>query len=255
VTGNLPLRQILRSGPEDDQPSEPAMKFRLTYEGSLRPTQRDPEKSQPNPLAIHKQEIRRCFHRQLRHLWSVNKFLREHEVYPTHKVGGQRGGYSLRSDAETVEMATGDRLLHEQKMSLLEATAAQYHMFGYRFVPLVREEVSLLCSLDVLFLRRDIPGSALNAGDIDNRIKTLIDTLRIPRNQTELIGPDTTPGADDDPFFCLLEDDKQVSRFVVETDTLLNPPAVTNLDDTEARVVVTVELRPYDVTLFNLSFS
>jgi hypothetical protein len=232
------------------------MKFRLTYEGPLRATQRDPVGSQPNPLAVHKQEIRRRFHRQLRHLWSVNRFLREHEVYPIHRAGGQRGGYSLRSDAEAVEAATGDRMLHEQKMSLLNATAAQYHMFGYLFVPLVREEASLLCSLDVLFLRRDIPGSALSgAGDIDNRIKTLIDALRIPRHQQELIGSDATPGADDDPFFCLLEDDKQVSRFVVETDTLLDPPVGTNLDDTEARVVVTVELRPYDVTLFNLSFS
>lgn len=128
-------------------------------------------------------------------------------------------------------------------------------MFGYRFVPLVREETSLLCSLDILFLRRDIPGSVIDAGDIDNRIKTIIDALRIPRHQNELVGSDAAPGADDDPFFCLLEDDSQVSRLVVETDTLLDPPADGNLDHSEARLMITVEIRPYDVTLFNLSFS
>jgi hypothetical protein len=243
MTGNLPIRRVLLSGPEDDQPSEPAMKFRLTYEGELRPTQRDPAGSQPNPLAVHKHAIRRHFHRQLRQLWSVNKFLREHEVYgnPAHVMTGR----SVRSDVEQVH----------GKARLLDVVANQYHMFGYRFAPLVREEVSLLCSLDVLFLRRDIPGSAIHAGDIDNRIKTLIDTLRIPRSQQELVGPDAAPTADDDPFFCLLEDDKQVSRFVVETDTLLEPAVGGSADHSEARIVVTVEIRPYDVTLFNLSFS
>jgi hypothetical protein len=31
------------------------------------------------------------------------------------------------------------------------------------------------------------------------------------------------PGDGEDPFFCLLEDDKQVSHISVETDTLLYP--------------------------------
>jgi hypothetical protein len=251
VTWNLPFRRVLLTGPEDDQPSEPGMKFRLTYDGPLRPTQRDPVGSQPNPLAVHKHEVRRHFHRQLRHLWSVNRFLREHEVYPNpvHAMTGR----ALSSDVESVARIKGRTLI--AKGTLLEAVASQYHMFGYRFVPLVREQASLLCSLDILFLRRDIPGSVIDAGDIDNRIKTIIDALRLPRHQNELIGDDAAPSADDDPFFCLLEDDSQVSRLVVETDTLLDPPVGSAPDHSEARLVVTVELRPYDVTLFNLSFS
>lgn len=123
-------------------------------------------------------------------------------------------------------------------------------MFGYQFVPLVLESFSLLCSLDILFLRRDIPGSALHAGDIDNRIKTLIDALRPPRSQNELVGDDLVPKSDETPFFCLLQDDKQVSHFSVETDTLLTP----GTDLRDALVVVSVELRPYYVNMFNLSF-
>jgi hypothetical protein len=199
MTGNLPIRQVLLSGPEDDQPSEPAMKFRLTYEGELQPTARNPMGS------VHK-HIRRWFHRQLKKLWATNRFLLEHTIYGNP-----------------------------------EAIASQYHMFGHRFVPLVREEASLLCSLDVLFLPRDISGSALYAGDVDNRIKTLIDTLCIPRHQLDI-----APDADDDPFFCLLEDNKQVSRFVVETDRLLDSPIIeAAVDHNKVHIVVTVEIRPY----------
>ena len=115
-------------------------------------------------------------------------------------------------------------------------------------------KISLLCSLNILFLRRDIPGSVLSAGDIDNPIKTVIDALRRPRHANELVGNET-PAADEDPFFCLLEDDSQVSHLEVETDTLLDSPTDDRLDHSRARLVVTVELRPYYPTLFNLSFS
>jgi hypothetical protein len=105
-----------------------------------------------------------------------------------------------------------------------------------------------------LFLRRDIPGSAIQAGDIDNRIKTLIDALRPPRSQNELVGEDATPRSDEDPFICLLEDDRQVSHLSVETDTLLDPPTADEADQRKARIVITVELRPYYVSVFNMSF-
>ena len=48
-------------------------------------------------------------------------------------------------------------------------------------------------------------------------------------------------------------DDIQVSGFTVETDTLLDPPNSTD-DNRNAKIVVTVELRPYYPTPFNLSF-
>jgi len=224
---------------------EPAMKFRLTYEGELRPTQRDPEAQQADPLAAHKQRVRRAFHGQLRQLWSVNRYLSEHRVFPEDYPASRPITYHTAYYG-------GDH--PDKKVPLAEAIARQYSEFGYRFVPLVRESASLLCSLDILFLRRDIPGSLIRAGDIDNRIKTMIDALRRPRSQNELVGDDAKPGPDEDPFFVLLEDDSQVSHLSVETDTLLDPASLDDFDQRKVRLVITVELRPYNVTWGNISF-
>lgn len=218
------------------------MRFRLSYEGELRPTQRDAVGSQPDPLAVHKHRIRRAFHLQLKELWRTNKFLREHKMNPreSHIPVTQGGGW------------WGSEPAKERPMS--EVIAEQYREFGYRFVPLVREQISLLCSLEILFLRRDIPGSIITAGDIDNRIKTIIDALRRPRSQNELVNDDIAPRDGEDPFYCLLEDDSQVSHLVVETDTLLDPATNDDADHRKARLIITVELKPYYATMFNLSF-
>lgn len=145
----------------EDDPSleQPAVKFRLTYDGPLKATQQEPFDGQPNRLAEHKHSIRRCFHLQLKQLWATNRFLRDHQVRDYGDNGvvepdAVYGGY-MRSDGCKI-------------MPLSEAVAMNYVEFGYRFVPLVRESLSLLCSLDVLFLRRDYPGSVITAGDLGN---------------------------------------------------------------------------------------
>ena len=52
---------------------------------------------------------------------------------------------------------------------------------GNRFVPLVSKAGGFTCSLDILFLRRDDPeGPIESGGDIDNRLKVLLDGLRMP---------------------------------------------------------------------------
>jgi hypothetical protein len=48
-------------------------------------------------------------------------------------------------------------------------------------------------------MRRDIPGSALKSGDIDNRVKTIIDALRKPKGAQELMGNEN-PLPTEDPF-------------------------------------------------------
>lgn len=218
------------------------MKFRLTYEGPLYSTQRDSIGDQKDGKAKHKHMLRQHFHKQLKQLWATDKFLKEATRQKIETVAPRApSGKSYWS-------AEGD------EVSLAQAVAANYEEYGYRFVPLVRESETLLCSLDVLFLRRDIPGSALDAGDIDNRMKTLIDGLRRPRNAAELVGNDT-PQVDEDPFYCLLEDDKCVSHFSVETDTLLDPTGPGEADAARVKLVITVILRPYYVTMENLSYA
>jgi hypothetical protein len=83
---------------------------------------------------------------------------------------------------------------------------------------------SLACALDILFLRRDQPGDLIkHGGDIDNRIKVLFDALRMPQDEQELTGQ--KPDVAEDPFFCLLQDDKQITEVKITTDRLLTPQA------------------------------
>jgi hypothetical protein len=106
------------------------MRFRLTYEGELRATQRDAQGQQKDPLAIHKQTVRKEFHRQLKYLWNTNKFLSERREDPNTKTADHRPV----SDGRAYYVGED----HE-KIPLWEAVARKYEENGYRFVPLVRE--------------------------------------------------------------------------------------------------------------------
>jgi hypothetical protein len=232
-----------------DHTAEPLVRFRLTYEGELRATQGEPREGQKVPMAEHKQNIRKAFHGQLKRLWETSKFLKEArvtknelQVRPSQITGALGVGY------------TG--VMPRQGKPLAEYIAAESpRLYDYRFVPLVREEFSLLCNLDILFLRRDHPLGVLNlAGDLDNRIKTLIDGLRIPKSGQELAGNEK-PAEGEDPFFCLLEDDDLVTGLTVQADMLLDPPIKDDGGNARVKLVISVELKPDDVTMFNLGFA
>ena len=80
--------------------------------------------------------------------------------------------------------------------------ADRYARCGYRFMPLISDWffTGIPCSLDILFLRRDGPGSLVkHGGDIDNRLKVLFDALRMPDTCDEVCGD--SPGPDEDPFY------------------------------------------------------
>jgi hypothetical protein len=141
-------------------------------------------------------------------------------------------GWGSRSD-ETVPMS--------------EWVADQYRLNDYRFVPLVRGEFALTCSLDVLFLRIGHSHSVFTAGDVDNRIKTLIDALCKPQSGAALRGNET-PAEGEDPFYCLLEDDKLITGFKVETDRLLGYPESTEEERRLAKIVIDVDVRPRVIT-------
>jgi len=225
------------------------MRFRLTYEGELRATQGEPRNGQRVPLAEHKQTLRKVFHRQLKRLWQTSKFLKEARVTKNElhvrpgQISGALGvGYTGVMPREGIPLA-----------DYIAAETPRLH--DYHFVPLVREEFSLLCNLEILFLRRDHPLGVLgNAGDLDNRIKTLIDGLRIPKNANELAGNEK-PAEGEDPFFCLLEDDDLVTGLTVQADTLLEPAVPGDGGDARVKLVISVELKPDDVTMFNLGFA
>src|SRR3989442_17286 len=111
---------------------------------------------------------------------------------------------------------------NRESWSFAERHATKFHRCGRNYLPLSNNS-GVACGLDILFLRRDQPGNLIQSGgDIDNRIKVLFDALRMPQNCDEVDGP---PEQDDNPFFCLLEDDRLIIDVKVTTDTLLTPMA------------------------------
>jgi hypothetical protein len=65
--------------------------------------------------------------------------------------------------------------------------------------------------LDVLLLT---PASSRNVGDVDNRLKTLIDGLTRPANAGQM--QHFVPPADGGPTYCLMDDDQLVKRLTVD---------------------------------------
>jgi hypothetical protein len=206
------------------------MQFRLTYEGILLGS------SRTDTRARHKHEIRRSFHPQLRRLWSLTPHLNSAQnPFPTTEI-----------------MINGERL-NPPRVSRLEALGDRFVHGDYHFVPLATSDLSLVCGIHVLFLRPDHPGGVIRSGDIDNRLKTLFDALRIP-TVGELSGDWAAPAEGENPFFCLLEDDELITQLSVETDTLLQPIGEqSNAND--ARLVITVTLRPAELGWANISFA
>jgi len=103
----------------------------------------------------------------------------------------------------------------------LQALFFVVRLGGFRFVPIIHRPHELACSLDVMFLRRERPGSIVHGGDLDNRLKTLFDALRMPHDASELSG--VTPSTADERMYCLLQDDSLITRVSVTTHQLLEP--------------------------------
>jgi hypothetical protein len=205
----LPARNkiVYKDDHDDEDCVGSALRFRLFYSGPLLASQGGERAGQPERRPEHKHALRKEFHKQLKGLWEADRFLRETRFpkyrrdYDTQRLIGEASGWNSRTE-ETVSMS--------------EWVADKYRENGYRFVPLVRGEFALSCKLDVLFLRIGDGHSVFTAGDVDNRIKTLIDALCKPLSGSSLRGNET-PGEGEDPFYCLLEDDKLITGFGVET--------------------------------------
>jgi hypothetical protein len=123
-------------------------------------------------------------------------------------------------------------------------------------VPLVPEYLNLTCSLDVLFLRPDPPGNLIQSADIDARLKTIFDALKVPNDPGQL-GKYQQPQQDEDPLYCLLEDDQLITHVSVKTGILLEPtPEAVGQNEikNDARLVINVRILPYQLLMGNIAF-
>lgn len=159
------------------------MDFRLLYEGHL---------LGQAAKADHKQQIRQALHPQLKQLWDMPPLdaMREFLAFPPKPA----------------------------KVSVVLEKG------NVRFAPLVTTRLHLFAELNILLFRAQPRGSLIkDGGDIDNRLKTLLDALRVPHTSSE--APCLASATADDLFFCLLEDDSLVTKVSVETEQFLRPVA------------------------------
>jgi hypothetical protein len=123
----------------------------------------------------------------------------------------------------------------------LQEIAHNWERNGRKFIPLVTEEMCLDCCLDILFLRPEAAGRVVRSGDLDNRLKTLFDALRIPANLEASGGPAALE--EESPTYCLLEDDDLISEVHINTDNLLLLPKEHESTENDVFLVIDVRLQ------------
>ena len=178
--------------------------------------------SRANPTHVH--AIRKKFHKQLKKLWAEHPVLKR-----GHSTSPVIPGTSMREIIPKNE---------------------------FNWLPIVTKKNGLVCGLDILMLREGPPGRTIT--DIDNQLKTIFDALRMAGSSQELRtrnnGPQK-PGDGEDTFYVLLEDDLLITHLSVTSDMLLDPLESTAEEGLQARLVITVSVRPYDVNSCNLDFA
>lgn len=134
-----------------------------------------------------KHVLRKEFHRQLKELWQQPP---------------------LKDRPEFLESKT-----HLQKVG------------KFQFAPTVNAKLHMVANLTITLLRPEPPGQIITqSGDIDNRLKTLLDALKVP-SQPDDLPSKAAPSEDESPFFCLVEDDNLITSLDIKTDRLLERTA------------------------------
>lgn len=117
-----------------------------------------------------------------------------------------------------------------------------------QFIPLISRASGLRVALDILLLQQTVENSPLgDHGDIDNRLKTLFDALRVPQHEKEAGHKDGYSFKG--PVYCLLEDDSLIEKVSLEVERWLDP--VANPKDVLA--VLRVTTRVHRVTYANIA--
>ena len=209
MTAPLPLHywEALRL---EAEPFE-LMKFTLIYDGDL-PSAGNQRKP------IEASNIRNQFHDQLADLWDSHVILRQlARTARTQRIYGAFWG----SD----NIAFTPALLPDFKEPIAALQPGQIDLCGAievpkvgHLIPLIRNSLYLACAVDVLFLRHEEPYSLMRqGGDLDGRIKTLFDAMKMPDPKNEYVG--ATPKAD--PLYVVLEDDALISDVSIKSGRLL----------------------------------
>lgn len=226
-------------------PIRDVMRFTLVYQGPLSAS------GNAKSTRKHREvlDIRRKLGTQLSNLWDTSAPLRKVKEeawlgpYDDEPQWHRPAGGSVRQVGKRI-LTPQER--HEQfPEDDLVFMAGRIPVFDKAYTPLIRASLNLACELDILFLRQEDPGALVTqGGDLDNRIKTLLDALRMPTEAEQERAP-----PDEDHMFCLLENDSLVSALDVGTDRLLLPKTTY---PNEVHLVIDVSVRVLEVNRMNV---
>jgi hypothetical protein len=204
----------------DDLLGDDIVEFFLRYQGPL------PTCSRTASRTPEKDEIRRRLSPQLKDLWEKHPGLNE-RIWA----------------ADSVERIIKGRGVFDQAGEPNKSPCYHIPFKGWKFIPLVVRARRWVCELKITFLRRHEPGDIIGGGDIDNRLKTLFDALRIPGNVDETVG-EHQDGADD-KVFCLLEDDALITSLSVDTERLYGPIDASS-SEADVNILMRVTIKKYN---------
>jgi len=188
------------------------MEFTLIYEGQLK----------ANGSVKDKQILRRAFHEQLCELMSQSPFCDRPDA-----------GFVTCYDTP-------------------EESSLTVKVGGFTLIPLISARMKAVAELDIIMLRPEPPGAIVTqGGDIDNRLKTLLDSLKIPQSESEIPRGDSPNDDSENPFFCLLEDDNLITKLTVSVDRLLR-----SVDDSSfVNLLIRVKTKVLVVTSRNIDLA
>jgi hypothetical protein len=215
------------------------MKFFLTYDGPL------PSSANGSKKKAEIWDIRTEINEQLDELWKVHPSLllvsRQSFQFPRQE------GYLVKEEHHSNNPTSGVPL--PPPGDDFYALTSPVQICNIWFRSLVRDSLGLVCGLDILFLRKGPKGRVYQGGDLDNRIKTLLDALRIPSEQEVAATkfPNGKPGL----LTALLEDDKLVTALNVRTGQLLNRPGA---PESEVRLTIEVDIKVTHPRSYNQTF-
>jgi len=212
-----------------DLPGEECVDFTLKYSGPLYSAQATAAKRAKSHLRIE-------FDRQLTVLWSVHPVLRKEDA----------GRFERRRVGEGKMADLTPPVLYESELW------RRCLVGGIDYVPLVTYGHRMHCHLAIRLHSRRAPGGIVHHGaDLDNRLKALIDALRVPdpgQNTTQPESAGTEP-----LMYCLLEDDSLVTKLSIETFRLLKPEqeSASHADANYAEVDIDVHVAPISPGAYN----
>ena len=183
------------------------MEFVLHYSGALK-------SGQSSGISTHKHHLRCHFHHQIKMLTRRDPVAQWRMAGGSEDAGNREGIYYFNRGA-------------------------------FCFVPLVNQKLQCFAEISISMLRPEAPGNLISqSADIDNRLKTLFDSLQVPKDNQ--LPKTAKPEKEHDPFFfCLLEDDCLITKVNVHAQRLLDPM---RQNKNEVDLQILIKTGSYDTT-------